>query len=134
LHFALCLKLGVLHPDYLQEMMTATQLMEWEAYDQIEPIGEWRSDYHAAYISFILADIAHSQYGKPGSQRPELKNFFPFWWQIEKQDKKEKQTTDEIYETMMEIATLSQNNKELTPDEIKKIRGTRKPTLLKNKQ
>lgn len=37
--FRLCLALGVIHPDHLQRLLTARQILDWEVYSELEPFG-----------------------------------------------------------------------------------------------
>lgn len=39
----------------LNELMTADELIEWQAFDQIDPIGGYRSDLQAAMIAMCSA-------------------------------------------------------------------------------
>ena len=40
----MCLKIGVPHPDYLDQYLTASQWEEWRAFAQIRPFGEQREE------------------------------------------------------------------------------------------
>jgi len=57
------LKLGYSHPDQLLENLTNTQLLEWRAFDELEPIGEYRQDYMMAQLTAMVFNIAQSVYG-----------------------------------------------------------------------
>lgn len=55
--------------------MSATELVEWQAYDRIEPIGERRADVLAALICKMIADV-----NTPGDKpRVRLAELIPKW-------------------------------------------------------
>ncbi|MCE9553420.1 MAG: hypothetical protein K8T91_08605 [Planctomycetes bacterium] len=49
--FRLCLALGVIHPDFLERMLSRRQLAEWRRYAELEPWGEERADVRAAQMA-----------------------------------------------------------------------------------
>lgn len=59
--------------------LTAEQLAEWEAFDKIDPIGDWRGDYHAALLSSVLTNLVIQVHGKSGAKLTELMDFMPNW-------------------------------------------------------
>lgn len=66
-YFRLALALGYAHPDYLLAELTPLQVAEWQAYDTMEPIGEYRRDYMEAQILAMIQNIAQSVYSKKGA-------------------------------------------------------------------
>ena len=54
------------HPDYLLSSLTSKQLNEWEAYDAIEPVGQYRNDVMLGQVAAVIIDIAQSAFGKKG--------------------------------------------------------------------
>jgi hypothetical protein len=54
--------------------MSARELMEWIAYDALEPIGETRADVRSAIIAATIANC-HRDHKKPPFQ---LHEFMPF--------------------------------------------------------
>ena len=50
--------MGYAHPDYLLEELTAFQLAEWEAFDTIDPIGNFRGDFRMANICATNTNLA----------------------------------------------------------------------------
>jgi hypothetical protein len=75
----LCKELGYAHPDLLLNELTARQVIEWEAYDRLEPIGEWRADFRMAYICSVVTNIAISALGKKGTKLSSPKEFLLEW-------------------------------------------------------
>jgi len=55
--------------------MSATELVEWQAYDRMEPIGERREDVLAALICKMIADV-NTPANKP---RVRLADLIPGW-------------------------------------------------------
>lgn len=46
-------------------------MQEWEAYDQLDPIGTWRDDFRMAKLVATMQNIVISLYSKKGS-KPKL--------------------------------------------------------------
>ena len=53
--------------------------MEWEAYDQLEPIGVERQEFMLALISSTLTNVAISALGKKGTKLTNALDFLPKW-------------------------------------------------------
>ena len=55
------------------------QLSEWEAYDKLDPIGEWRGDFRMATLSSLIMNglIAHS--GDKDKEMTTPLDFMPDW-------------------------------------------------------
>jgi len=59
--------------------MSAEELREWEAYDEIEPIGhDWRSDYRTALTCSTLVNVAKRVAGGKG-EPTSYKDFLIYW-------------------------------------------------------
>lgn len=54
------------HPDYLLQVLTASQLREWEVFDRIEPVGEHRQDIRIGIICSLVKFLADAIHGKKG--------------------------------------------------------------------
>lgn len=52
--FRLCLAIGCRHPDYLLRDITSRQLLEWQAFYQIDPFGDQRGDLQACIIAAMV--------------------------------------------------------------------------------
>ena len=51
-------------------MLTSSQLVDWEAYDRIEPIGQQRTDIMLATLCSLLKDSLSAIFSKKG-KRPK---------------------------------------------------------------
>ena len=62
-------------------MLNSEQISEWQAYDQLEPIGEWRADYRIGILCSLISQIAIAVFGKKesGSSNISPIDFMPDW-------------------------------------------------------
>lgn len=86
--------------------MTSKQLAEWEAYDRLEPIGDWRGDYRMSFIVSTLWNIVVRLYGRKDAKLTKPKDFYPRWDMTEKEIQEERQR---------------EKAKKQSPEEMKKI-------------
>ncbi len=59
--------------------LTADQVTEWAAYNELEPVGEYHRDYMHGQLMALIHNLAQSIYGKKGKRktvRPE--DFLPW--------------------------------------------------------
>lgn len=74
----------------MNEQLTARQLIEWEVYDRIDPIGEHRGDFRMAVLASTLMNIALSAFGggkgKPKPKFTSATDFIPKWGEKEKKE------------------------------------------------
>lgn len=61
------------------EVLTSEQVSEWEAYDRLDPIGEWREDFRMASLQTTIFNLALQIHGKKGAKLAEVKDFLPEW-------------------------------------------------------
>lgn len=115
----MCRELGVLHPDRLLEELTYEELVEWEAFDALEPVGraEWRMENMLGLVSALIVNLFHSAFGKKGSAKPAApKDFMPKWGVFDyelKATEVVKQTPEEMKRLLLGIAKV-QNAKHKT--------------------
>ena len=89
--------------------LTSSQLSEWEAYDKIDPIGSWRSDFNFANLSSLIVNIINSLYHEEG-KTPELVtpiDFMPVWDVAQRNTStksKKTQSVDEMRDILMAFA------------------------------
>lgn len=57
--------------------LTSSQLSEWEAYNSIDPVGEWRRDYMIASMMALIANINRDTKKKPEAYTHL--DFMPEW-------------------------------------------------------
>jgi len=101
-----------LHPDYLLNELTSRQLSEWQAYDRLDPIGEWRADFRMAYLCTIVTNIARKVHGEKGAKMAVPLDFMPEWGKEDGEESivQTKQTAEEMRQVMLAI-TRTQNRK-----------------------
>jgi len=86
----------------LLKELTSTQLAEWEAYDKIDPIGEWRSDFRISYLTWIVTNLAIQIHGKKGAEQTKIDDFILKWDAGEKEEKV--QTVEDMRNVLLGIA------------------------------
>lgn len=67
--------MGFAHPDHLLKQLSSPQLSEWEAYDRLEPVGRWGSDYRGAALLSLMTNV----HLKKGSPLTKPQDFMPDW-------------------------------------------------------
>lgn len=95
-------------------MLTLEQLLEWEAYDKLDPVGTWRDDFRMAYLASLIQNIVLSLYPKKGV-KPQLTtptDFMPIWDEELRKIKStpKKQSVEEMKSLLLALAK-SQNKK-----------------------
>lgn len=108
----MCKELGYPHPDYLLDSLTAGQIAEWEAYSQLEPIGEERIEFSFAVLASLIANVALSAFGKKGTKRTTPMDFLPQWDVREEiPEEKPRQSIEEMKAVLESIAAHSGKRK-----------------------
>jgi len=120
--------LGVVHPDVLLDGsvsryyifgipiftkyspgLTSDQLLEWEAFDRLDPIGEWRADFRMAELATVISNIAlHLNAGKKQVKPIEIDQFMPQWDVRAPKDPK-KQSLADMRQALLDIYNNAQN-------------------------
>ena len=59
------------------DQITSAELSEWEAYDRIDPIGEWRQDFRMAIMASLVTNSFRAAYGKEGIEMSTPEEFMP---------------------------------------------------------
>jgi len=104
----------------LQEL-TSTQLSEWEAFNQLEPIGEWRSDFRASFLATVVTNIAKSVWGKKGAKMSKVDDFLFKWGEQELEqeyNEPKEQTMEEMEQAVHAIARAFGGDKKNKPSKI----------------
>jgi len=68
--------------------LTSFQISEWEAYDRVDPIGEWRADFRHAQLRSMITNITRTLYPKKGEE-PKMTvplDFMPDWIGSDKEE------------------------------------------------
>jgi len=95
--------------------MTAGQLAEWQAYDNLDPIGEWRADFRMASLQAFIQNIVSALYSKKGSVRkPSVPLDFMPDWANELYREPEQMSVEQMKSQLMSIAKV-QNKRVLKP-------------------
>lgn len=90
--------------------LTANQLSEWEAYDKMDPMGDWRHDFRMAFLSSLINNIVTALYAdkKKSVKYTTPKDFMPNWGGEGQTE--EKQSVDDMKAILLAIAK-AQNSK-----------------------
>jgi len=99
------------------EQLTSTQLTELLAYDEIDPVGEWRDDYRMAVILSHITNLFIQVYGKKETKLTTPKDFLLIWSKqqqkmIEKQRIEKTQSVEEMKAILLGLASANQRAKE----------------------
>jgi len=92
------------------------QLLEWEAYDRLDPIGTWREDFRMACLASVISNLAIRINTKNG-KLTNIGDFMPNWDQGDKSSE-QKQTPDQMKKVLLDIANSI--NKKIESKERKK--------------
>jgi len=87
-------------------------LSEWEAYDRIDPIGDWRADFNFATLKSLLMNMNLSIYRKRGTI-PKFTapiDFMPDWSGELRKVAVKKQSVEEMKQLLLGMARV-QNEK-----------------------
>lgn len=88
--------------------LTSEQLSEWEAYERLEPFGDWKNDYRLAFMCSLLVNVNKSFHGKKNSKMTSPEDFLIKWGrtkELEEEDRLEGvQTVDEMKQMIRSIA------------------------------
>ena len=97
--------MGYAHPDHLLNELTSRQISEWEAYDRLDPIGEWRADFRMAYLCTIVTNIARAIHGEKGAKMTVPLDFMPEWDKGDSDDTTvlRKQTPEQMRQILVAI-------------------------------
>jgi len=84
--------------------MTSAQLSEWEAFNSLEPIGEYRRDYRIAVLTSVIYNFASSFGSKTGRRLVSKPQDFMAWLEQPPQETEQEQTVDEMKQVLHTIA------------------------------
>ena len=94
------------------DQLTGIQLGEWEAYDRIEPVGEYRRDYRIASLTAMIYNVASSfGSGKHGKRKVAKPQDFMAWLDSKPPEKTEKQSVSEMKKALYLIASSADPKK-----------------------
>lgn len=108
--------------------MNVSQLAEWEAYNMLDPIGEWRDDFRFAELASVITNIAIKwASGKKQVQLTEITDFMP-QWDVTAPKEVKKQSVEDMKKVFEDIVK-SQERKKKRDASLKKP-----PTMLNEKK
>lgn len=85
-------------------------MAEWEAYDRLDPMGDWREDYRLAFLCSLMMNIAIKQGGQKGAKLTEPLDFMLVWDEEKKQG-----STEQSPEEILAIFTAMASNMKTKP-------------------
>ena len=103
--------------------LSLDQLLEWESYDRLDPIGTWRDDFRMAYLASTVTNLTISVHGKKGAKMTAPVDFMPEWDIIKTEDVP-KQSVQEMKDIFLGI--VSAHNKQVKGE----ISNTKPPRRL----
>lgn len=86
------------------DQLTSAQLSEWEAFNRLEPVGEFRRDYRIATLTSIIYNFASSFGGKSGKRVVSKPQDFMLWLDQPEKGSEKEQSVDEMKEAVFAIA------------------------------
>lgn len=87
----------------LLDELTSEQLSEWQAYNTLDPIGDWTNDFRLARLSALIVNTVNAILGKKGTYKIVSASEFMPDWNNEKPHP-DQQSAEEMKETLMNIA------------------------------
>jgi hypothetical protein len=84
-------------------------LAEWQAYDSLDPIGEWRADFRIASLQAFIQNAIKPFYKNTNSKQAVPLDFMPDWSDEIHRDS-EQMSVEQIKSALMGIAKV-QNKK-----------------------
>jgi hypothetical protein len=85
------------------EQLTASQIAEWEVYDSIDPIGDFRIEMSLAYGFSIIANLLIKAHFKKGKELKPI-DFLIDWSGDLKQSEGKKQSVEEMKRFLLQFA------------------------------
>ena len=84
--------------------LTSTQISEWQAYEKVDPIGEFRSDARTAMLLSHITNLFLKRFGKKGASESKPIDYMPQWDEQEVNENKA-QSADEMKNVFQQIAS-----------------------------
>lgn len=98
-------------------------MAEWQAFNNLEPIGEQRDDFRISYLATIITNLAISIHGKKGSKPKEIKDFLLDW---DSSKPKGTQSPEDMKRVFMDIAAMNKKKEENKRDNKRKPKSLQK--------
>ena len=99
--------------------LTGVQLSEWEAYDRLDPVGEWRDDFRMAFLASLITNLGIQIHGKQGTKLTEFTDFMPEW-DIDARNEPKRQSVEDMKQMLLSFAQSHNKRLEQKKARIKK--------------
>lgn len=89
--------------------LNSFQLSEWQMYDRIDPIGEWRNDFRFADFEALIINTVRMLYAEKGKivDLVTAKDLMPEWGKVKKVEPK--RNNEQIKEMFKRISKITGN-------------------------
>lgn len=106
------------------DQLTSRQLSEWEAYDKLDPVGDWRIEFVGAKLESLISNLVNVLYAKKG-HTPTMTTALDFMpdWTGERQVEQKKQSPEEMKKILMGM--VANQNKKAVRDKQPPIKKTK---------
>ncbi len=95
----------------MHNALSLDQLLEWEAYNELDPIGEWRGDFRMASVMHIIVNAFRSAYGKKSVKMSKVEDYMPDWEKPYRNSEVYKQPLEEMKNVLTSIFKSNKNRK-----------------------
>lgn len=98
-------------------MLNGDQLVEWEAFNAIDPIGSYKQDFQFAQLCTLVFEVAQAFSSSSKTRTTKILDFMPWWFlqYLEKPSKGEKpaprQSVEEMKKVLLDIVSRSKKKK-----------------------
>ncbi len=98
--------MGVWNVAAMEEEMTLSQFYMWLAYNRVEPIDPWRSDFRVAVSTSNIVNALIGLFAKRGSRKTKIEDLIPNF------NKKKVKGPKAIWNQLMMMARLTEKKPE----------------------
>lgn len=87
--------------------LTAQQALEWQIYDKLDPVGDWREDFRMGKQASVITNLFRAVYGDKDAkvEMTAPKDFMPDWGR-QRVKKMKKQTVAEQKSILMNMVNF----------------------------
>jgi hypothetical protein len=112
------------------DALTAEQVLEWEAYNELEPIGEYRRDYMQGQLLALVSNLATALYGPKNSTKPpaEPEDFIPWLEHTPKSDPSIARTPEEM-KNLFQMLAKQQKERKAEVDALAEVQVESNPEI-----
>jgi len=110
----------------LLDELSAEQIIEWEAFNRIQPIGQRRLDVYYSHLMTTLHNIAVGFSGNENAKQFKVEDFIPNWTGIVEEE--DGMSVEEQKQFWIDFA--EHHNKSVQEQELEKERDSIPPKIL----